>query len=494
MLPFLYLSLVLSCSYTASHAKDKAAIKLSDDTPYTLDELSQSIADKVISRSNLCTVENQGIRELTTEKVIPGICALSSDLFSLVDEINMNIIEKSCSISCTGTSAGDPFTTIFGSQISEPREDYISIQFPYCISDFDVSTSLIGTTTACIESSAVISTTGTAGDKSQIESKRYLRHRPGHEGFTFFSVAFTGDTTTASANSSQLIGIFDDEDGFAVGFDGDTFSVLHRRDSVDTLIAQSAFNVDKLDGAGPSGFTYDPTKLNMFRISYGWLGAATITFRIMTTDGTWVIFHVIERPGTAVGPSLIQPALPIRAEVIDNDGGNNLELRTACWNAGVVGSPNRSGHRYFSANATQTLMANDSETAMLTIRNKSMFESKTNKIEVRIAEFGGGAVENGDNVSIIRMRRDSELTGASYSDVSSGRSIMEVDTSATAFSGGDVIAILPVHARGNGPGLNFIPGSEFEIVLLPGETITITAENVVGNTKTIAHVAWEERF
>jgi len=514
------ISLTLLIFCLESHSTENS--KLIENMLEQLPELTA----KSITRIAGCEPGTQGSRELIADKVLPKLCALvdnsmsiesrldeidcqenlsktciieskiddlGEDVFSLIDEVIINIT-KTCSGSTTCTTSNNGFTSVFGTQITEGREDYVSIQYQYGISDFDTSTSLVGTgTTSTIESSAVVTTAGGAGDVAQIESKRNLRNRPGHEGFAFFTAAFTGDT---AANSTQLIGIFDDNDGFAVGYNGTTFSILHRRGGSDTFVAQSSFNVDPLDGTGPSGFTYDPTKLNIFRISYGWLGAATITYRILTNDGDWATFHLIEQPGAAVGPSILDPILPMRAQVIDNDGGNNLELRTASWNAGIVGSPSTAAHRYFSASNIETLMTNDSEVAMVTIKNKSIFESKQNKIEVRISEFGGGAIDNGDSVSIIRMRKGSTLSGTSFSDVSIGNSVMEFDT-AGSFSGspdGELILIQPVHSRGNGPGMNFMPGGEFDVIILPGEEITISAENITGNTKTIAHIAWEERF
>ncbi len=429
--------------FTKSH-RSAQLNQLSEQVEAALAQLPENIAQSII---RACTFgPTQGSRELIVNSVIPRLCflvdnaeiiiskidlidgdqslskvciieskidELSDDLFSLIDEVNINIT-KTCSGSTTCTGSGDGFTSVFGTQITEGREDYVSIQYQYGISDFDISTSLVGTgTTSTIESSAVITTAGGAGDVAQIESKRNLRNRPGHEGFVFFTVAFTGDT---AADSTQLIGIFDDNNGYAVGYNGTTFSILHRRDGSDTFVPQSSFNVNTLDGTGPSGFTYDPSKLNVFRISYGWLGAAPITFRILTSDGNWEIFHIIERPGTAVGPSILDPILPMRAQVINTGDGNSLELRTASWNAGIVGSPSTAAHRYFSASNIKTIMANDDEVAMVTIRNKSTFESKPNKIEARIAEFGGGAIANDDHVTIIRMRLDSTLDDTSFSN------------------------------------------------------------------------------
>ena len=55
---------------------------------------------------------------------------------------------------------------------------------------------------------------------------------------------------------------------------------------------QSSFNVDKLDGTGPSGVTIDTTKLNVFQINFRWLGAGEIRYAIEDSDtGDMIFFH-----------------------------------------------------------------------------------------------------------------------------------------------------------------------------------------------------------
>ena len=58
--------------------------------------------------------------------------------------------------------------------------------------------------------------------------------------------------------------------------------------TVDTRIYSSAFNIDRLDGTGPSGYTIDLTKMQMFYIDYSWYGAGFIRFGVRGPDGNVV--------------------------------------------------------------------------------------------------------------------------------------------------------------------------------------------------------------
>jgi len=58
-------------------------------------------------------------------------------------------------------------------------------------------------------------------------------------------------------------------------------------------IPQSSFNIDKLDGTGPSGYSIDLSRMQMFYIDYSWYGAGFIRFGVRGTDGNIVYAHKI---------------------------------------------------------------------------------------------------------------------------------------------------------------------------------------------------------
>jgi len=61
--------------------------------------------------------------------------------------------------------------------------------------------------------------------------------------------------------------------------------------TVDTRISQSQWNIDKLDGTGPSGYNLDLSKMQMFFIDYSWYGAGTIRWGLRTTNGAVQYVH-----------------------------------------------------------------------------------------------------------------------------------------------------------------------------------------------------------
>jgi len=386
------------------------------------------------------------------------------------------------------------FVSTFGEKITSSLEDMINIQFQYGIAQAELISSTVSTGAVFEQDSMAIVSTGKALDSlAQLQSKRNLRYRTGHEGYAFFTALWE----RSAPDSTQFIGLFDDNNGAAVGYNGTTFSILFRRNGdADIFIPQSDFNRDPLDGTGQSGFNLDTTTLNIFRISYGWLGTAPIKFQICSEDGTWITFHIIERPNTTPGVHFLNPVLPIRMEVQNQGNDTDLRMATASWNAGIVGIPTTSGSRFFSTSNFLTISSADTEAHVLTIRNKQRFRGVDNKVEVRIAALGGGSLSTSPEVVLLRLRRNAKVTGTSFTDINPSSSVIEVSNSGNYVAGtGDEVFILPTNTFGGGPSTLFFPRNEFTILLFPGEELTVTGVSLQSTgADSIGILSWEERF
>jgi hypothetical protein len=61
--------------------------------------------------------------------------------------------------------------------------------------------------------------------------------------------------------------------------------------TIDTRFAQSQFNIDRLDGTGPSGYNIDLTKMQMWYIDYSWYGAGFVRWGVRGIDGNVIYAH-----------------------------------------------------------------------------------------------------------------------------------------------------------------------------------------------------------
>ena len=101
----------------------------------------------------------------------------------------------------------------------------------------------------------------------------------------------------------------------------------------ETRIPQSQFNIDKLDGTGPSGFTIDTGKMHMVGVQYTWYGAGFIDFMVRGSDGNWVFAHRIKNNNVNTEAHMRTGNLPVRYS-IDNDGSPATTFLTADPGAG----------------------------------------------------------------------------------------------------------------------------------------------------------------
>jgi hypothetical protein len=102
-----------------------------------------------------------------------------------------------------------------------------------------------------------------------------------------------GDFVTLRGQSYKIINIASDTsmtiNPAYRGASNVTFGTVTKM--VETKVAQSAFNIDKLDGTGPSGYNLNLSTMQMFYIDYSWYGAGTIRWGIRGTDGNIIYCH-----------------------------------------------------------------------------------------------------------------------------------------------------------------------------------------------------------
>lgn len=403
---------------------------------------------------------------------------------------NFPAIANSFAVTSTMTNQAY-FVSVFGTQEAEQQFDNLSVQFQYGIPSSVLTTTLLnGGTATTANSCAILQTSGSVGSFAGIESLTALRYITGHEAHAFFTAAFTGPTV---ANTTQYIGILDSSEGFAVGYKGTSFGILFRNGGAESFIPQSSFNADTLDGTGPSGFLYNRSNLNIFRIAYGWLGAAAIKFHIMNSNGNWILFHVIQQPGASPNPSIRNPMLPMSAEVFDPSGGTQLAMRTASWNMAVVDINDKVGNRPFTVITTASISAN-SEQHVLTIQNQNTFQGSVNAINITIAYPLAVRTSGGTSSLIMRLYKNATVTGTSFVPVNANTSVTKYSIDGTYTPGtGTVVFIAPATPSSSGKNI-ILPPSVYTIILYPGEQLTLTVQTLGPGSTITGGLQWTEGF
>jgi hypothetical protein len=82
-----------------------------------------------------------------------------------------------------------------------------------------------------------------------------------------------------------------------------------------TRVPQNEFNLDRLDGTGPSGYILDPTKMQMVYIDYTWYGSGFIRFGMRMTNGDIMYCHRMPNNNLNTQSYMRSGNLPARYEV-----------------------------------------------------------------------------------------------------------------------------------------------------------------------------------
>ena len=158
-------------------------------------------------------------------------------------------------------------------------------------------------------------TIGTAsGDYIYRESKKCFPYQPG-KALTVMQTFVMGP---AKAGLRQRVGYFSRQNGIYLQRSGTTLSVVKRTfasgELVEEVVNQSNWNVDKMDGLGPSRVALDLSKAQILFSEYEWLGvgSAKIGFAI---NGQFITVHQFNHANLINSVYMTTATLPVRYEI-----------------------------------------------------------------------------------------------------------------------------------------------------------------------------------
>jgi hypothetical protein len=380
-----------------------------------------------------------------------------------------------------------PLNSAFGEALVAHLDDKIHVQFAYIIHAEQASTAVVSTGTATNGTGEVTIGTGTgAAGAATLRTIRTLRYLTGKGG----DVRFAGRFTTGVADSRQEAGYGDDDDGFFFGYSGATFGVWRRKGAVDTFVAQTAWNVDKMDGTGPSGQTLDPTKSCVYKITFQWLGAGAIQFYVEAAGGSsFTLVHTMFYAGLYTTTSVSNPTLPIRLKVINTGNTTNLTMSFASLAGFLQGVDRDFG---LARSTDQAATSITTEVAVMTLRNRATFNSVTNRVPMQITGFGAGVYDNqASTLAMVRLKKNVTLGGTpSYADINTSISVAEKDVAGTTVTGGIRKASIPFSPNDS----HYMVLTDNDIWVFPGETITISVESTGTLNNIWIGLDWKELF
>jgi len=389
----------------------------------------------------------------------------------------------------------------FGDMRVTELSPILQVNFAQTVTNTEIGGIGVSGTGAVAHESAMVKVSSgtTAGSSAEWETAQHAKYKAGFGGLFRGTAMFE----SSAANSEQMLGLADTEgtypsgathqNGFGVGYDGTVFSLMRWSDDVLYPIAQTAWD-DPMDGTGASGMTLDPSKLNVYFIQFQYLGAGAITLWIESDiTGLPVKAHTLNYTNQNTVPSVMNPNFHMMLHIVSDTSTTNLIARSASLAYFVEGKTKYTElqqPQFPTGRKEKTSVT--TEIALFTIRNKSTYNSLTNFLDIVLESLSVAIEASGaSNLGDVRLVRDATLGGTpSYTDINTTDSIMEIDVAGTTVTGGKDLLDTTLSGKND---REFIDLTNFDIILGPGQTITVAASS--SSSATISgSILWKELF
>lgn len=316
-----------------------------------------------------------------------------------------------------------------------------------------------------------MSVTSTAGSQVIRQTRRVVRYIPGRANEVSLAARFTSPTTGVR----RRLGLFSELNGvyFEDGGDGEYYCVIRRNTAggvVENRVARSNWNVDKLDGTGPTGIVVDFNAWQLMVIEYEWYGAGHVEFKLVIGNNA-IPIHQFDSGNILTTTWMSTPFLPIRLEITNVTGAAGTHhfyhSSTSVAAEGEVG-PLGIQDNANSAITGKTLITANIFYPVLSIRLRS------DRLQGVTFPTGFQAITLDNTDIFYRVVLNPTLTGATtWTNVND--SFVQYNVNATAVTGGTIIAAGFINGGSQG---NIIEFSK-DVVLQLGRSSLGTVSDII---------------
>jgi hypothetical protein len=156
--------------------------------------------------------------------------------------------------------------------------------------------------------------TAASGSEVIRETTKVFSYQPGKS----LLVLSTFVMSPAKTNLRQRVGYYGTQNGYYLELNNTTVSFVERSfvtgGVVNTPVAQASWNVDPMDGSGPSGITLDLTKSQILFMDLEWLGVGTVRIGFVV-NGNFYVCHKFHHANIIASTYITTASLPLRYEI-----------------------------------------------------------------------------------------------------------------------------------------------------------------------------------
>lgn len=339
------------------------------------------------------------------------------------------------------------------------------------------------------------------GDYVYMQSYEYIPYQPGRSQLIFITFNMF-PVNPPDITTLRFAGLGDDRNGFYLIWDGLEFAFRIDSDTgtgQQTAI-QSSWNIDPLNGSGPSGINLDFRLVQILVIDFQALYVGRVRFGF-DLGGQIVYAHeFVNNNNVSINlPYIATANLPVRIGMKCNFNTTDHMYFICCSVAseGGLDDSQRFGYNFTYDRSYTTLPS--LLTYILSLRPKTTFNSITNRTKFILD--GIDIINAGNKPIYWRIGIGGTITAPAYTDINATYSAMEVDKVGTLPTALDVIIDSGYVASGGGSksvGMSEMIQSKYPITLdAAGNnrdlgTLRMFANGVGGTSDLYVTLKWKE--
>lgn len=212
------------------------------------------------------------------------------------------------------TAAGTPTADAFGRLRTSLPFTLFDSSHRYSDNDLWATSTSSGGATAFSTTEGLVnlSVTTTSGSTVLRETTKVFSYQPGKSLLNLNTFVMAAP----QSNLTQRVGYYGADNGFYLEQVGTTINFVERSlvTGTETRIPKASWNIDKLDGTGPSGLTLDLTKAQILWMDMEWLGLGTVRMGFVI-NGQLIHCHSFHHANLISSTYITTASLPLRYEI-----------------------------------------------------------------------------------------------------------------------------------------------------------------------------------
>ena len=428
-----------------------------------------------------------------------GINESNKRLGSIYDQlccVNSNLVNLDQGITFAPSTNFDSFGRL---RVSEPFTLFDS-SHRYADNGLWSTSTSTGGAAVFNSSQGLVDLNVTASNGSSVirETTKVFSYQPGKS----LLLLNTFVMSPAKTGLRQRVGYFGTENGYYLELNDSTLSFVERTSitgvTTNTLVTQSNWNYDKLDGTGPSKLTLDITKSQILWFDMEWLGVGTVRMGFVI-NGQFILCHNFNHANLLASTYITTASLPLRYEITNLSGTSGAStLKQICSSVLSEGGYELRGSQFsvgIPVGTPRTFAVASTFYPIISLK------LKTTRLDavVILSALSIMGLGNGKNYQW-RLVKNCTTAGGSWLNLGAS-SAVEYNISGTSISGGTVVAIGYLNSSNQGsPTVNVLKDSLYtnqlerdSLTSTPYELcLEVAVSTTSGGEGVLASADWEE--